>query len=181
VEKIHHGTPSGIDNSVVAYEAPVFFRRGHPVSHLDVGAPLHLLIADTGVRSSTKQVVAYVRSARELQPTHYDALFDEIGHIAQTAKHSISTGDDVALGALMHTNHLLLVKVGVSSERLDRLVDAAQRAGALGAKLSGAGQGGNVVALVHEGTTSQVTRRLRRAGAVRVLSTTVGPSSDHRR
>ena len=176
VERIHHGTPSGIDNSVVVYEAPVFFRRGHPVEYLSVGAPIRLLIADTGIRTTTKEVVQHVRTAWEHQPTYYDALFDEIGRIAETARRSIRSGDTAALGPLMALNHKLLSEIGVSSERLDQLVHAARLAGARGAKLSGAGQGGNVIVLVDGDASNRVARRLRQAGAIRVLSTQVNPA-----
>jgi len=148
VEKLHHGTPSGIDNTVVAYEQPIFFVQGRPPQTFSAAVPLHLLIADSGTPSPTRQVVEAVRKRRAAQPVRYDFLFDQIGELVEEARHAIESGNADALGALMDQNHELLRQVGVSSLLLDGLVEAARMAEALGAKLSGAGRGGNVVALV---------------------------------
>ncbi|HET89375.1 MAG TPA: mevalonate kinase [Chloroflexi bacterium] len=150
VEKIHHGTPSGIDNTVIAFEQPIYFVRERPVQRLRVAAPFTLVIADTGIRSPTKKIVAHVRRAWKREPAHYDALFDQIGDVTDEARRAIEAGQTSALGPLMDENHELLIEMGVSSPILDELVEAARFAGALGAKLSGAGQGGAVIALVEE-------------------------------
>lgn len=173
VEKIHHGTPSGIDNTVVAYEQPIYFVREQPIQRLDVGTPFTLLIGDTGVRSSTKKAVEHVRRGWKRSPARYDALFDQIGDIADEARQSIETGDVNALGPLMDHNHKLLIELDVSSPKLDKLVEAARFAGAMGAKLSGAGRGGNMIALVEDDVVEEVTEALKEAGAKRVIGTTV--------
>lgn len=176
VEKIHHGTPSGIDNTVVAYEMPVYFVRQQPQNHIEpftVARPLHLLVADTGVRSSTKIAVGDVRRQWQEHPAKFEALFDGCGRIAQAARAAIETGDVAALGSLMQENHALLQEMTVSSPELDRLVTAAIAAGALGAKLSGAGRGGNMIALVTPATATAVHNALLTAGAKSVLATTL--------
>ncbi len=176
VEKIHHGTPSGIDNTVVAYEMPVYFVRQQPQNHIEpftVARPLHLLVADTGVRSSTKIAVGDVRRQWQEHPAKFEALFDGCGRIAQAARAAIETGDVAALGPLMQENHALLQEMTVSSPELDRLVTAAIAAGALGAKLSGAGRGGNMIALVTPATATAVHNALLTAGAKSVLATTL--------
>ena len=173
VEKIHHGTPSGIDNAVVAYEQPVYFVRGQPVERLTAGAPFTLLIGDTGARSPTKKVVEHVRRGQQREPAHYDALFDQIGDLADEARRAIESGDVDALGPLMDENHALLIELGVSSPKLNDLVETARFAGALGAKLSGAGRGGNMIALVEDDFAEEVTQSLREAGAVSVILTRV--------
>ena len=173
VETIHHGTPSGIDNTVVSYEQPVYFVRGRPAEQLPVGASFTLLIGDTGTRSPTKRVVERVRQAWEHSPARYDALFDQIGDVADEARRAIEVGDVDGLGPLMDDNHELLIELGVSSSKLDELVEAARFGGAIGAKLSGAGQGGNMVALVENDCVDEVAEALREAGAVRVICTRV--------
>jgi len=172
VEKIHHGTPSGIDNTVVAYERPIYFVRGQPVEQLTVGAPFTLLIGDTGTRSLTKKAVDRVRRAQKRNPARCDALFDQMGDITDEARRAIETGDVDTLGPLMDENHALLIELGVSSPELDELVETARLAGAIGAKLSGAGLGGNMIALVEDDFVEEVTEALREAGAVRVIYTT---------
>jgi mevalonate kinase len=175
VEKIHHGTPSGIDNTVIAYERPVYFVRGAtrgPVL-MSVGIPFTILIADTGLPSPTKRLVGRVRRGWRQDPTRYEALFERIGDIARSARRRIESGEITSLGPLMNENHALLTALGVSSTTLDRLTAAARAAGASGAKLSGAGQGGNVVGLVDAEIAHAVTAALVTAGAAQVIKTTV--------
>ncbi len=173
VERIHHGTPSGIDNTVIAHERPVYFIRGRPPEPLPVGGVLHLLVADSGVPSQTREVVGDVRRRREAEPDRYEALFDRVAEEVEEARRAIARGDARALGERMDANHELLREIGVSAPVLDRLVEVARRAGALGAKLSGAGRGGNVVALVEPHTVDGVEAALRAAGAVRVWRTDI--------
>lgn len=176
VEKIHHGTPSGIDNTVVALEKPVFFVRQQPHNRIDafrVARALHLLIGDTGRRSSTKEVVGDVRRQWQAQTRHFEELFAACGRISRAARSAIEAGDLPELGQLMRENHAILQQMTVSSPELDRLVQAAGDAGALGAKLSGGGRGGNMVALVEDGTKLTVTEALLAAGAVRVIASDV--------
>ncbi len=175
VEKIHHGTPSGIDNTVIAYQRPVYFVRGAPAGPevLSVGAPFHLLVADSGLPSPTRELVSQVRARWERERAHVASLIERIGGIAREARQHIEVGDVDSLGPLMDQNHALLVELGVSSPALDRLVHGARQAGAMGAKLSGAGQGGNVVALVRTELTDRVVTGLRDAGAVRIITTEV--------
>ncbi len=172
VEKLHHGTPSGIDNTVVVYEQPVYFLRQQPPQTFAVGAPLSLLIADSGIPSSTRQVVGGVRQRWQADPAHYEALFDQIGGLVEQARQAIEAGLVAALGALMDRNHALLQEMGVSTPELDGLVQAARQAGACGAKLSGAGGGGSVVALVQPERAAAVQAALE-AVAARVIPTTV--------
>ncbi len=174
VEKIHHGTPSGIDNTVVTYAMPVYFVRGQPVETFRVGRPFTLVIGDTGVPSPTAETVAEVRRRRQADPATYEALFAAIGRLVREARQAIEEGRPAALGPLMDENHALLQQMGVSSPELDRLVEAARAAGAGGAKLSGGGRGGNMLALApDEATASRIAQALREAGAVRTLVTTV--------
>lgn len=176
-ECLQHGTPSGIDNTVVAYEQPIGYVRppaGTPqFEPFRPRLPLHLLIADTGISSITREVVAAVRAAWQADPVTYNAHFAAIGRLVRQAREAIAAGDPVALGRLLDQNHTLLQAIGVSCPELDRLVTAARRAGALGAKLSGAGRGGNMLALVTPETSTPVTDALLAAGARQVIATTI--------
>ena len=173
IEKIHHSTPSGIDNSVIAYARPVFFIKGKPIETFKVGTPFTIVIGDTGVSAPTKESVGDVRRLWTMDKVRWDSVFDEIGQIAMTACRAIQDGRPALLGGLMDQNQSLLQELTVSSPELDRLVDAARKAGALGAKLSGGGRGGNMIALVEAGLAETVSKSLTEAGAKRVIITRV--------
>lgn len=172
-EEIYHGTPSGIDNTVVAFGQPVWFVRGEEPQVFRAGRPFMLAIADSGIPSSTRAMVKGVRRRHDSDPKRYEAWFDEIGAIVQSARDAIEEGRPDVLGELFNHNQTVLVQIGVSTAGLEALVAAAREAGAGGAKLSGGGGGGNVIALVTEETAEAVTTRLLAAGARRVLVTTV--------
>lgn len=174
VEKVYHGTPSGIDNTVIVYEQPVYFVRGAPIQALPIGAPFTLLIADTGQRALTRTAVADVRQLYDAAPASVQGHFDAIAALVRQARQCIERGDIATLGALMSANHKRLRQLTVSSPQLERLVQAAADAGALGAKLSGGGRGGNMIALVTPDTAGQVEQALLAAGAAAVYRTVVG-------
>lgn len=173
VEKLHHGTPSGIDNTVVTFAKPVYFSKSQPIQVLQVAKPFALVIADTGVASPTRVAVGDVRAAWEKDKQRYEAIFAAIGEIVKQARAAIESGNNSELGPLMDQNQVFLQEIGVSSPELDRLVGAAQQAGALGAKLSGGGRGGNMIALVEQGRFASVTSALQRADAKTVIKTVV--------
>ena len=156
VEKRHHAHPSGIDNTVVVYKQPVWFVRGQPPQRFDIARPFHLVIADTGIASSTAAVVSDVRRAWESDKLAYEEVFDDIGEIVAAARQAIASGDVDALGPLMQENQRLLRQLDVSSEELERLIAIAEDAGASGAKLSGAGRGGNLICVVESETVEKV-------------------------
>ena len=176
VEKLYHGTPSGIDNTVIAHAQPVWFVRGQPLQAFVVRRPFTIAIGDTGLKSPTKTAVGDVRAAWEADRARYERLFDQVGGIAEHARAAIESGDIEALGPLMDANHALLRDIGVSSGELERLVAAAKSAGAAGAKLVGGGRGGNMIALVDAGVRAAVERALIEAGARGVITTQVKSS-----
>ncbi|MHB8625722.1 MAG: mevalonate kinase [Aggregatilineales bacterium] len=173
VEKLYHGTPSGIDNTVIVFERPVWFMRGQPPQPLTIGAPVTLLVADSGIPGSTRETVAHVREQYESDRPRIQPLIDHIGGLVTQARVALETGNQPALGAVFNANHAALRELGVSSLPLDRLTRAAVNAGALGAKLSGGGRGGNIIALVNAATSDQVASALAQAGAVHVWQTTI--------
>jgi mevalonate kinase len=191
-EQRFHGTPSGIDNTVIAYEQPIWFVRTgdggwrigdradspHPptIEPIVIASPFTLLIGDTGVRSATRLSVGEVRKRWQAEPARYEALFDQVGAIVTQVRAVLEQGDIPALGPLLSQNHRLLQQIGVSSSALDALVVAAQASGALGAKLSGAGWGGVMLALVTPETRVRVAAALEQAGAKRVSATAVNLS-----
>ena len=173
-EVLYHGTPSGIDNTVIAFEKPVYFVKGEVQEVFWVGRPFLLAIADTGIEASTREVVGDLRQRYQSSPGRYEGLFDQATELTLSARSAIEQGHTGALGRLMNENHSLLRELGVSCPELDRLVTAAQEGGALGAKMSGAGWGGNMIALVGEDTRGCVDMMLRLAGATNVIITEIG-------
>ena len=172
-EILYHGTPSGIDNTVVAFEKPIFFVKEQGWEFFWVGKPFLLAIADTGVESSTREVVADLRRRYQDAPDRYQPLFDRVGEISNEARQAIERGEWQAMGRLMDENHGLLQQMGVSCPELDCLVAAAREGGALGAKLSGAGWGGKMIALIAKEAQGRVDMMLRLAGAARVIVTEI--------
>jgi len=173
IEKLHHGTPSGIDNTVVTYARPVYFVKGQPLELFKAGKPFTIVIADTGVSAPTKESVGDVRRLWIDDRSRWETVFDKIGEISFTARRAIEAGRPELLGELMDENHALLQKLTVSSPELDQLVEAARKAGALGAKLSGGGRGGNMIALVEPETAEAVASALKEAGAKNTIITKV--------
>jgi len=172
-ERLYHGTPSGIDNTVIAYGLPLWFVKDAAPEPFHPGAPLTIAIADSGIRAPTKETVGDVRLGWQRDPVRYTAWFDEIGAIVHAARRAIAIGDAAALGLLFTQNQLLLEQLGVSSLPLEALIAAANAAGALGAKLSGGGRGGNIIAVVPPTQATAVAAALVAAGAQQVVVTTI--------
>jgi mevalonate kinase len=178
VEALHHGTPSGIDNTVIAYACPVWFVKGQTPAPFAVPHAFTLVIANSGIPSPTRVTVGDVRQAWLAAPELYERLFDQVGFLVRAARDALLAGSWPDLGSLMSQNHALLVQLGVSSPQLDGLVQAAQDAGAWGAKLSGGGRGGNVIALVSAASAEAVAAALRNAGAASTIVTHVPATKD---
>jgi mevalonate kinase len=173
IEKLHHGTPSGIDNTVVTYARPVYFVKGQTIETFTVGEPFTIVIGDTGISAPTKESVSDVRKLWEADKAKWENVFDEVGEIAKNARNAIESGKWKELGSLMNQNHTLLQEMTVSSPELDALVSTARKAGATGAKMSGGGRGGNMIALIETDGADSVFEALVTAGAKRVIVTII--------
>ncbi len=173
-EKIVHGTPSGIDNTVVAYESPVYFIKGKGPLTFDPGSTFHLIIGDTGIEASTRETVENVRQQWEKEPNLMNGYFDEIANVTKDGKKAIEKGNKEAVGELMNKNHELLNEIGVGHPILEKLVGLTLDAGALGAKLTGGGGGGNMVALANNAEEqAEICEKITEAG-YRAYQTTFG-------
>jgi mevalonate kinase len=172
-ERAVHGQASGIDTAVAAFGIPIRFQEGR-AQPLALAGTLDLLIADSGTRGSTAEMVAAVRERQARQPQVHTDWFDRIGRLADDAVRSLAQGSSRILGQLMNTNHLLLQALEVSSPELDRLVAAARAGGALGAKLTGSGGGGAIIVLAMAEDVADLGRALTEAGAVSVQALRLG-------
>lgn len=149
LETIFHGTPSGVDHTVAALGGVLRFQRGTEPAfrRVTVGASLPLVVAFAPREAAGRQTVAGLRARRDRFPAAYERLFDAIGEVVEAGQSALAAGDLPALGALFDLNHELLRACGVSSPSNEALVGLARRHGAMGAKLTGAGGGGSIIAL----------------------------------
>ncbi|HWR66364.1 MAG TPA: mevalonate kinase [Bellilinea sp.] len=173
VEVRLHGTPSGIDNTVISYARPVYFVRKHPIEFLKVHQQFDLLVADCGIAAATGPMVSGVSQRHGEHTEQYEQYFNQIADLVNEARIQLESGSAAKLGPLLIANHQLLRSLGVSVPELDRLVDAALKAGAFGAKLTGGGGGGNMIALVDEAHVAPVTTALLANGAHKTWLATV--------
>lgn len=173
LEKLHHGNPSGIDNTVISYEKTLCFTKGLEPEFLQSPTPFHILLIDSGIASHTVEVVSAVKQARENDPQTINSIFQEIGEITQSAKKAFLRGNAQELGGLMQRNHALLQALHVSLPELDTLVSLALNNGAWGAKLCGAGRGGNVIALVGEENAPFIQQALVSHGVKGIVHTVI--------
>ena len=177
LEAVFHGTPSGIDPAAAALGTCFRFVRGEPPSVMPVHpvAPLPLVIAFGERPRSTGVAVGGLRARWEAARARYEALFDEVAAVVQRGAAAAGTGDLSALGRAFDDNQTLLERLGVSSDEIAALVEAARGAGALGAKLTGGGGGGAVIALAEE--PEVVASRLRREGWTALVTRIGGQAS----
>jgi len=163
-ERSVHGTPSGIDPTIATYGGTMLFQRGKGFMSLEFEADLPLVVGNTGVERSTGELVASVRRRREQYPSIMGWIIKAGGKTALKAVEALKKGDLSAVGELMNINHALLSAIGVSHESLEKLVHAARDAGAYGAKLTGGGGGGCMIALAHASRLNRVVDAIELAG-----------------
>lgn len=171
-ECLVHGTSSGIDPATVSATGPIRFRKGETPHPIPLDGSLHLVVADSGERAGTGKMVGMVREAIASDPAAR-ATLETLGGIAPRMERALVETDLSTIGSLMNEAHSGLASLGLSTPKLDALVDAAREAGAFGAKLSGSGGGGVVVALTSPDTAGTVAKRMQEAGATAVTYTRI--------
>ncbi|MEZ5337674.1 MAG: hydroxymethylglutaryl-CoA reductase, degradative [bacterium] len=162
LESIYHGSPSGMDAATVLNGGVLWFRSGPPRETLSIRVPVQatgiICIVEPGAR--TIELVQQVRHSRELNQARVDKILSRIGEITALAGAALGGGNLEQVGALMNENHELLADLGVSTEKLDSAVELLRSMGAFGAKLTGAGGGGAVIALVSPEKRYQMMQEL---------------------
>jgi len=164
-EKLAHGTPSGVDNTISTYAEPVLFRNDGELSFelIHLSEPPPIVISSGHLAGLTSEQVAGVRARRQQTPARYDALFDQIDELSVCGAAMLREGDYSGLGALMNIGHGLLNALQVSTPEIEYMVTLARQAGAAGAKLTGGGGGGSIVAMC-PGCVEDVEQALSQAG-----------------
>jgi mevalonate kinase len=179
-EKGYHGTPSGLDNTASTYGGLVWFERdlsgGPPkFEKLKLKKAIHLVIASTGITASTKIVVGAVKIKKDADQNWWEKISREYNQLVHDGRDALNQLDLPKVGDLMNKNHELLQELTVSCEELDNLVNVARENGAIGAKMTGTGRGGNIIALApDEATAKRIGGALEKAKAAGVWLTSFG-------
>lgn len=202
-ETYAHGNPSGIDMEAAYSDRPIWFQKdsgalgpsrdpeipinpeesevskatgGVPrVLPLQIGLPTHLVIADSGRISDTRAAVAGIKEKYQLERKTTQQALDRLGEITHLAKVALANGNATLLGNTLNWAQDELILLGVSEPSIDRLVETARNAGALGAKLTGGGRGGCIIALAQSsGQAKVISDALTREGAHQTWYFTLG-------
>ena len=163
-ERVVHGTASVVDPAIATFGGTLLFQTDTGFKPLEVKTEVPLVIGNTGVERSTKVQVDKVRAIAKNYPQIMELMKKTAREIVLRAMDAFKHNDLKALGDLMNVNHALLYGICVSDESLEWLINAAKKAGAYGAKLTGAGGGGCMIALANEGKLQDVLDAIMRAG-----------------
>jgi len=166
-EAVAHGASSGLDPSTVASEGPIRFVRDHAPVPLAIREPFGLVVADTGEHVATRDMVERVKARVAAYPQD-EATLAHLGELAEELAERLEQADYNRVGELLNLAHADLSTLGLSTPKLDAVSAAARLEGAYGAKLSGGGGGGCVVAMVPLDRLKSVADAMARSGASRV-------------
>lgn len=176
-ECVAHGRSSGLDATATAASWPVRFSRGC-FDRMEINMRAWLVLADSGCKGMTRETVEALRSRLESNPVEVGAQLNKLGEIAAVAEDDLAFGRIENMGKQMTFAHRILADLGVSTAKLDTLVDAACKHGALGAKLTGGGGGGCVIALADsEDAAKRVSEAFKNAGACDTWIVNIGDSA----
>jgi len=179
-EKGYHGSPSGIDNTASTFGGLIWFERGENtvMEKITIPTPIEIVMGNTGKVANTAAAVAGVRERREKNPEKYKEIFDRAENIAYLARNALKNEDHKELGKLMNESHKLLQNIEVSSRELDFLVKLARDQGAIGAKLTGGGLGGNIIALTPDKNLQEEVANAIEKEGFQTLTTVIGASRE---
>lgn len=176
-EKGYHGTPSGIDNTVATYGGLIWYKRegpSHLMERMRLKKPVEIVMGNTGLVADTKVVVSGVKERRGKEPEKYGQIFHDAERLVYEARKELEAFNLKKVGEYMNQNHAMLQQIGVSCPELELLVDLARNNGALGAKLTGTGKGGYMVALTPTKVLQERVARAMEKKGFQALRTTIG-------
>ena len=164
-ERVFHGNPSGVDNALAAHGGVAVFRKGQPIERVVPRQVVRLVVGNSGESSSTKEMVDSVARQLERDPARVEKIFEGMESIVRNGRLALEQGNLRDLGQLLQLNHGLLASLMLSTPTLEEMLRAAEQAGALGAKVTGAGGGGCMIALVEDaGSQANVAAAIRDLG-----------------
>jgi len=175
-ERGYHGSPSGIDNTAATFGGLIWFQKGETnvMERMNLREPVNIVMGNTGVVANTKAAVAGVQERKESFPEKYDKIFRSAEELAHRGRDAIKAFDLPKIGKLMDENHGLLQDIEVSNDDLDLLVNLAREQGATGAKMTGGGLGGYMVALTPEKEVQESVASAIEKKGFKVLRTQIG-------
>jgi mevalonate kinase len=178
-EKAYAGNPSGIDNTAATFGGLMWFQKnmtgkGNTIERISIKEPVEIVIGSTGKVANTKAMVEGVAERKRANPQKYEPLFKRAEALAYAGRKALEANNVKKMGELMNGNHRLLQEIEVSSQELDLLVDMARKQGAFGAKLTGGGGGGCMIAVTPtKELQERVASAIEKAG-FEVLRTKIG-------
>lgn len=176
-ESVAHGKASGVDAAAVGANAPLRFQAGR-ATELAIGCDTLLVVADSGSAGSTKTAVRRLR-ARFADEGAQERFVRRASELVDTSVTALAAGRAAEVGTQLTEYHALLSAAGLSTDRIDAMVAAALDAGSLGAKITGGGLGGCMIALTHPEHARNVTIRLHEAGAAQTWVVPLRMVTDH--
>jgi mevalonate kinase len=163
-EQSIHGKPSGVDPAVCAHGGVILFRTGVAPKKVSFDGTRSLILSYSGLNRSTKGQIGHVTKMKDMYPGMFESLAGGVSEMSLRASEMLREGRMDALGTLLTVNHAALMSLGVSNDTLDRMVDLLLTMGSYGAKLTGAGGGGSVIAVAPEGKEKSIASGLSARG-----------------
>jgi mevalonate kinase len=163
-ERLVHGRPSGVDVAASVFGGLMKFRMGADPWQVSLEKPAKFLVIYSGKRRNSGRLISKVSSMKEIYPALFSKLCESASLVTELSTERLVAGRIEELGRIMTYNHAVLAMVGASNEHLDRLVDLCLEAGCLGAKLTGAGGGGSVLAVARRGEEDLIAARIESKG-----------------
>ncbi|GAA0422938.1 MAG: mevalonate kinase [Bacillota bacterium] len=165
-ETFAHGAPSGIDTLTITSQSPVWYEKEHPIDFIELSDDFHFVVADSGRIGDTRLAVESVAHLVKMAPKKIHRKLERIGKLTHHAKQALEKKGKHILGHMLNEAQKELEALGVSDAGLNRLINFARKEGALGAKLTGGGNGGCIIALAqNEVHSRQLADKLRKFGA----------------
>lgn len=163
-ERITHGKPSGIDVNVAVYGGVILFKMGEKPKRIKLEKDVEFLVCHSGVGHRTFEMVSKFSEMKKSYPNIFTSLVLSSNYFTEMAASALINKDLTTLGAIMNFFHAVLSHFGMSTTELDDVIEKALEAGCIGAKLTGAGGGGCIIALPRSGEARIVYNMLKRKG-----------------
>ncbi len=178
-ERYAHGEPSGIDTLTITSELPVWYEKEQPIDRIEPQGDFHFIVADSGRMGDTRLAVESVGKLIKSAPKRIQSKLERLGDITHRARSALESASKNLLGQMLNEAQKELEALGVSDAGLNRLIYFARQEGALGAKLTGGGNGGCVIALArNEVHSRQLCEKLKKFGAHAVWSFALNKKTD---